>query len=274
MKFLLIVLLMPASAFASSLSISSLGINSIGLLGPGDELLTGAGVKIGQVETLRPADTDVDDTLTNSSVDPEQVWVLGLTPSADYIGETGDTTAADKHHPTSVAGVMISTDGVRRGVATEALLYANAYVVIGADEVEALRAIQKVWTGAGGDVRAINNSWGKEFPSADGTSQLTLGADGMATRYDTLLVFALNPDERPDQDAPGDNYNGITVDVPPSKEPMLGARIQALGASRRRAIRCREERCSSRKRLSRSYVRPRWNWLAGRRFPKSASRLG
>ena len=60
MRYLLVVLLVPASALGSTFTIGPLGINAIGLRGPSGELLDGTGVKIGHVESLRPSDPDED----------------------------------------------------------------------------------------------------------------------------------------------------------------------------------------------------------------------
>lgn len=213
MRYALIVLLFPTSAFGSALSIGPLGIDAVGLQGPGNELLDGSGAKIGQVETLRPADPDVDDAIVSPTVDPAQVWLQQQTPTEDIFGLTGGETPIQINHATAVATVMISSDMTAKGVAPGASLYADGYVSTAlTDEVEPLKAIQKVLTIPGGGVRAVNNSWGREFPGGEGASQVSLGVDWMATNYDTLLVFALNPaDGREDYDAPGDNFNGITV---------------------------------------------------------------
>jgi hypothetical protein len=185
------------------LSVGPLGIDAIGLRGPFNELLTGNGIKIGQVEDLRPADPDVDDLFANPTLNPAQVWRQQQTPSPDddFVG----------HHATFVASVMISSDDDARGVAPGASLYADAYVVRGTNISEALRAMQHVVIGSGGDVRAINNSWLKPGQGGDGASQVTLGVDWIATRYDTLVVFAGAQTDSPDENIPADNFNGITV---------------------------------------------------------------
>jgi len=157
------------------------------------------------------------------------VWLQQQNPLEDIFGLTGGETATAINHATAVASVMISTDAVARGVAPGASLYADGYVSTAAtDHIEPLLAIQKVLTASGGDVRAINNSWGKEFPGASGGSQLALGVDWMATKHDSLLIFALNPtDAREDYDSPGDNFNGITV--------ASAERIDGAGSWRRMA---------------------------------------
>src|SRR5688500_8092648 len=78
-----LVCVFSRATLASMLSVGPLGIDAIGLRGPFNELLTGNGIKIGQVEDLRPADPDVDDLFANPTLNPAQVWRQQQTPSPD-----------------------------------------------------------------------------------------------------------------------------------------------------------------------------------------------
>ncbi len=131
------VLLFASTIHADSRSIGPAGINSAGLG------LTGAGVRIGQVEQGRPGDADNGDNAANrnSTTNPFDVFIQN---------NTGDppANAEGRPHAQQVAGVMISTsmeDGTGTdedgnelengisptGVAPGASLYSSAYVTEG-----------------------------------------------------------------------------------------------------------------------------------------------
>lgn len=211
MRYLLLALLLPASAFGSDLSRGPIGIDAIGLKGPAPEnvTLTGAGVKIGMTEFLRPSDPDVDGAtnLPNSTVNPTQVTLLRAAPSSGYIGPVSDDFD-EYSHPTYVASVMIGTNG---GVSQGAELYADAFVN---DDYNAQllsqQFIARVGLGTESPMRVINASWGNDLEEL-GAIQLSNGFDWIASRYDVLNVMALNDEARPDADVPGTSLNGITV---------------------------------------------------------------
>lgn len=118
MKAFVIGLVMATSAAASEVSIGVFGIDAADLIGPNGETLNGAGIKIGQVEVLRPVDPDVDDS-ANSTINPAHVWVQQAEPTNNSIG--GGTDPDDVNHPTWVAGIMISSDTTAKGVAPYAV---------------------------------------------------------------------------------------------------------------------------------------------------------
>lgn len=202
-KALIAFLMLQASASASTVSIGGAGIDSLGLLGPNNELLDGSGIGIGQVEPGRPVDQQIDGIGANLTYDPAGVWVQQGVPG---VGQEVDSHAA------FVASVMLSTDGVARGVATDASLYANAYVTLGTSHVEPLLAIQFIGNQHNEEVRAINNSWLKPGGDLDGgNAQLTLGVDWLSNIQDTLLVFGGTQTDDETENFPADNFNGITV---------------------------------------------------------------
>jgi hypothetical protein len=215
----------PSLTSASLISTGPNGIDSRSVemrLPNGTTPLTGSGVNIGQVEVLRPGwpvqSAGPDDTAHSSQfVQPTEVVI-------------GDGTAAlepDEDisvHATQVAGVMISKDTADssspandddpRGVAPDANLYASAYIAplggVG-PYTEALLSTQYIAQRP--NMRAINHSWQKPRQSVnaplDGNSQLTLGMDWIASRYDVLNVIAGNQGEM--QPLPKDNFNGMTI---------------------------------------------------------------
>jgi len=99
------VLSIGSAVQADTVSIGSNGINSTGLTNANGQLLTGAGISIGQVEPLRPGDVDVGDDLANrnTTTNPAGVFIRdsGMVPFTNTF--TGP-------HAQQVAGVLISTD--------------------------------------------------------------------------------------------------------------------------------------------------------------------
>jgi hypothetical protein len=159
-------LLLLSSVWASTDSIGPNGINSAGLG------LTGAGISIGQVEVGRPGKLIADGGPDmppngNSNIVPEAVF------RRDGMANTADVDA----HAEQVAGVMISTDmtdgpdmdmDAPVGVATGADLYASAYnVPTLPGQPEASISAQHVALQDGGDVRAINFSFGEQLTGND-----------------------------------------------------------------------------------------------------------
>ena len=188
-------------AFGSADSIGPNGIQANGLG------LTGMGISIGQVERGRPGLPSFDSP-ANSNV--------SITPAAVFLRD-GAATANSSNvatHAEQVAGVLISTDVIRRGVATSASLYSSAYETFGTSPGydHALLSIQHVATQNGGDVRAINHSWGKPLagsPNFDGNAQLTAGLDWSAREHDVLHVVSGNQGNM--IPIPKDNFNGMTI---------------------------------------------------------------
>jgi hypothetical protein len=187
------------------------GINSTGLLTFDAKPLDGSGIAIGQVETFRPGKPGFD---SEANSDPQ------IVPANVFVIEQGGASIADMQtsddHSERVASVIISKDAASIGTAPAAQLFASAFVTQGIPGyTDALLATQKVAMQSfnGLPVRAINHSWNKDGQK-NGNSQLTLGFDWIATRYDVLNV--VGGSEMPDPFTPGlpvphDNFNGINV---------------------------------------------------------------
>jgi hypothetical protein len=188
---------------ASQDTIGPNGINSKGLTTADGQPLNGSGVAIGQVEITRPGlrgfDTNAN---SNSTITPAAVFLRdgNAVPNNDIVND----------HAERVAGIMVSTDQLTyTGVAPQALLFASAYGLPGTDS-DILLTIQKIASQSG--MRAINPSWGEPLKPGgmtDGNSQVTLGIDWSASRYDVLHVVAGS--EGHSIPIPSDNFNGITV---------------------------------------------------------------
>ncbi len=181
----------------------------------GTTLLTGSGIGIGQVEDGRPGKWDgppMDDgDNSHPDVKPTEVFKRNGAAIANQ------NTQHQNGHGEKVAGVMIANGPADKGVAPEAKLYASAYETQGTNPgyQHALLSMQHIATRNGGDVRAINLSFGKPRPSPgallDGSSNLTLGLDWSARVHDTLYVVGGNQDTSPGQPIPTDEFNGVTV---------------------------------------------------------------
>jgi len=220
----LIVLCMFSSpASASLISTGPNGINSrSSVLRLPDNLtqLNGSGVNIGQVERFRPGwpvQAGGPDNAANSNQ---------FVRPTDVVLSAGDAVVPNSDlnpHATQVAGVMISSDTTDsstpangddpRGVAPGANLYSSAYLVAdsGVGYDEALLSTQHIAQTP--DMRAMNHSWQKprqsENAPLDGNSQMTLGLDWIASRYDVLNIVGGNQGES--LPIPKDNFNGMTI---------------------------------------------------------------
>jgi hypothetical protein len=198
------------------------GIRSLGLMTASNQPLDGSGASIGQVEETRPGKrTPVgpdNSGNSNGNITPEGVFLKN--------GVAVPNMNIDSHAE-YVAGIMISTDSVRTGVAPSADLYSSAFVGASAVEEEAAEAAQFISTRNGGDVSAINFSFGVDLGGGsflDGNSLLTSFVDWSASRHDVLYVIAGNEVASPQFVLPADNFNGLVV-----------AESQKLGGIYRRA---------------------------------------
>jgi hypothetical protein len=211
---------------ASTLSTGPNGINS------SDLGLTGDGIAIGMVEPNRPGDPKRPDNsnfdtmanLINSSVNPAEVFFRQNSEPESFSPTANRATEIDDH-AVVVAGIMISIDtsdddadgDLPVGVAIEADLYAAGQNAFGptVEDAQAQSAVtlQHVATRNGGDVRAMNLSFGNaSTPGAplDGSSLLTQFVDWSTHTHETLYVVAGN--EMPlGFPIPSDNFNGVTV---------------------------------------------------------------
>ncbi|MGB3137621.1 MAG: S8 family serine peptidase [Nodosilinea sp.] len=173
--------------------------------------LTGAKIAIGQVEIGRPSQFGIDKVATETlPVAVRRVLLLDeVAPPNEYVDG----------HAANVASVMISQDKQRPGVAPEALLYSGAVGPLGntSAQPEECLAAQAVALENGGDVRAINFSFGEPLgrdarpnPVLDGNALLTQCIDWSAREHQTLYVIAGNQG-RGGIPIPTDNFNGINV---------------------------------------------------------------
>jgi hypothetical protein len=207
------------TSLADSYSIGPNGINSAGLG------LTGAGVRIGQVEQGRPGDVGNGDDAAhrNSTTNPLDVFIQNIPGDPAPNAEVSD-------HAQEVAGVMISTSAVDgtgidgngdpiangiapTGVATGAIHYSSAYVTEDTNPgyQDAIVTFQRIASIP--NMRAVNHSWGKEevdFSNPNnGESLLTMALDWSAIRHNVLHLVAGNQGSM--IPAPKDNYNGMTI---------------------------------------------------------------
>lgn len=172
--------------------------------------LTGRKIAIGQVEVGRPAQVGLDKAAnTNTAVRVMRLFVRNNAAQPnDYVD----------NHAARVASIMISRDKRLRGVAPDAELYSSA---IGNDpeggQPQECTAAQTVATQNGGDVRAINFSFGESLrrdprpkPVLDGNALLTQCVDWSARVHNSLYVISGNQG-RGGFPIPTDNFNGMTI---------------------------------------------------------------
>ena len=201
--------LSAGAAIALPNSVGPAGIDALRLQGA-PWFLTGRKIAIGQVEIGRPGQFGLDKAAGKTDL------LLGVRGAFDR-----DTPAeADLNvddHATMVAAVMIGRDKRLGGVAPEARLYASAVGVEAARQPQECLASQHVALQNGGDVRAINFSFGEPLRSnprqtatLDGSALLTLCVDWSARVHDTLYTVAGNQGNG-GIPIPTDQFNGITV---------------------------------------------------------------
>jgi hypothetical protein len=172
--------------------------------------LTGRKIAIGQVEVGRPAQLGLDKAAnTNSVVRVERLFVRNNAAQPnDYVD----------NHAARVASIMISQDKRLRGVAPDAELYSSA---IGNDpdggQPQECLASQTVVSQNGGDVRAINFSFGESLrrdprpkPVLDGNALLTQCVDWSSRVHNALYVISGNQG-RGGFPIPTDTFNGMTI---------------------------------------------------------------
>jgi subtilisin family serine protease len=173
--------------------------------------LTGEKIGIGQVEIGRPSQFGLDKVAyENMPVVVRRVlYQDGFATADEYVDG----------HAANVASVMISQDKQRTGVAPGALLYSGAVGPLEgrSAQPEECLAAQTVALQNGGDVRAINFSFGEPLsrdprpnPVLDGNALLTQCIDWSSRVHDTLYVIAGNQGGG-GIPIPTDNFNGINV---------------------------------------------------------------
>ncbi|MEL7316072.1 MAG: S8 family serine peptidase [Cyanobacteria bacterium J06559_3] len=195
---------------ALSTSVGSGGIDALRLHGE-PYSLTGRKIAIGQVEIGRPSQFGLDKVADAAlPVTVSRVFLLDQQPNPNQFVDG---------HAANVASVMISQDKALTGVAPDATLYAAAVGPIRgrSGQPEECFASQQVALSNGGDVRAINYSFGESLnrdprPDAvlDGNALLTQCVDWSERVHDTLYVVAGNQGGG-GIPIPTDNFNGINV---------------------------------------------------------------
>lgn len=204
--------LASGAAIARPLGVSSVGpdgIDALRLHRPPYNL-TGRKIGLGQVEIGRPGRFGLDKAVgENRSVETAGLFALERpVASDDYVDA----------HAHAVAGVMVGKAKASPGVAPGARLYASAAGFSGRNgQAQECLATQHVAQQNGGDVRAINFSFGEPLsqdprfnPVLDGQSLLTLCVDWSARVHDTLYTIAGNQG-RGGISIPTDTFNGINV---------------------------------------------------------------
>ena len=198
----------PVWALATSMAAE--GIDALRLHGDPYHL-TGAKIAIGQVEIGRPGQFGLDK------------WAYEYMPVVVHrVLRLDRWASSDDHvdgHAANVASVMISRDKGYPGVAPDALLYAAAIGELGegSSQPQECLAGQAVASQNGGDVRAINFSFGEPLsrdprpqPRLDGNALLTQCIDWSSRVHQTLYVVAGNQGNG-GIPIPTDNFNGINV---------------------------------------------------------------
>ena len=152
-----------------------------------------------------------------------------MRPSAVWrqwgLSSPGTDTQIAAGHAVEVAGVMVSTHTNANtsyvGVSPDANLDSTA-LTLNAGPISGTRSLQFL-AGLPG-VTAINNSWagGNMATAPDGNSQVTLGLDWTAWRYDVLHVVAgsYTSGNTTISAYPSDNFNGLTVAYSCSKAAL------------------------------------------------------
>ncbi|MGG6263848.1 S8 family serine peptidase [Leptolyngbya sp. AN03gr2] len=172
--------------------------------------LTGRKIAIGQVEIGRPPQFGIDKAAnTNQVVTLTRVF---------FRNQPAKTNTNLDTHAAQVASVMIGDSKAVRGVAPDARLFSSAAATPQrSGQSEECLASQQIALQNGGDVRAINFSFGESLqqdprPNArlDGNALLTQCIDWLATKYNSLFIIAGNQGKG-GIPIPTDNYNGMVI---------------------------------------------------------------
>ena len=172
--------------------------------------LLGRKIGIGQVEVGRPIKQGRDKAASNLKViSPKAVFYRNSPPIADKNVDD---------HASMVAEVMIAKDKYLQGTAPKAKLYASAVGSLNeGGQVQECLASQHIAEQNGGDIRAINFSFGESLERderddarLDGKALLTSCIDWSARQHDALYVIAGNQGKG-GIPIPTDNFNGITT---------------------------------------------------------------
>ncbi len=172
--------------------------------------LLGRKIGIGQVEVGRPVKQGKDKAAKDLSIiSPTAVFYRNNPPISDKNVDD---------HASMVAEVMIAKDKYLQGIAPEAKLYASAVGSLSeGGQVQECLASQHIARQNGGDIRAINFSFGESLERderddarLDGKALLTSCIDWSAQKHNVLYAIAGNQGKG-GIPIPTDNFNGITT---------------------------------------------------------------
>ena len=204
----IVSIMTPSWALPTANSVGSAGIDAL-KLHQAPYNLTGKKIAIGQVEVGRPAQFGWDKAAQQPNFKLERIF---------YQNGSAKANTNVEQHATMVASVMISGDKRYPGVAPGARLYASGVGLprVAGQEEECL-STQHVASQNGGDVRAINISFGEPLdrdprPNAklDGNALFTQCLDWSARVHNVMYSVAGNQGKG-GISIPTDNYNGINV---------------------------------------------------------------
>jgi hypothetical protein len=202
----------PGLTITASRALSSAGptgIDALKLHGAPYNLI-GRKIAIGQVETGRPGQFGFD-----KAVSRHPIYAV---TQAFFRNSPAKPNTDVEDHAGMVASVMISKDKTVPGVAPGAKLFASAAGTSkSSGQVEECLSSQHVALQNGGDLRAINFSFGEPLskdprPNAvlDGNALLTKCVDWSARVHDVVYVIAGNQGKGGIA-IPTDNFNGVNV---------------------------------------------------------------
>jgi hypothetical protein len=203
-------------AVALPTSVSEIGIDAR-RLHDAPYNLTGRKIAIGQVDIGRPRKFGLDKQIRlHREIPVQQVFIQDAPAKTSPTNDPQMKPA--EQHAEQVASVMISSDKALTGVAPNATLYAAGIGLLRrSGQPEECLAAQNLAEQNGGDVRAINYSFGESLaqdprPNAvlDGNALLTQCLDWSARVHNVLHVVAGNQG-RGGIPIPTDNYNGLNV---------------------------------------------------------------
>lgn len=192
-----------------SSSLGEAGIDALRLHQPPFDL-QGRKITLGQVEIGRPGKFGIDKAVSkNPVVQINQVF---------YRDTPAKVNTNVDNHAHSVASIIIGAAKGMPGVAPAARLYSSAAGTAKRNgQPEECLATQHVALQNGGDVRAINFSFGESLrqdprpqPKLDGNALLTQCIDWSARFHDVLYVVAGNQGKG-GISIPTDNFNGVNI---------------------------------------------------------------
>ncbi|MFN5515318.1 MAG: S8 family serine peptidase [Cyanobacteriota bacterium] len=199
----------PAPAGESQPALGAAGVDAYALQSPPYNL-TGKKIALGQLEMGRPPQFGRDKLA---------LWPPLVTLAGVFWGEKpAPENRLIEPHALQVASVLAGSSKAFRGAAPGARLYSSAFGRLKEQFQEnQCLALQALARQNGGDVRAINLSFGeplrrdsRRIPRLDGEGLLSQCLDWLSRTETTLMVVAGNQGKG-GIPLPGDHYNGLTV---------------------------------------------------------------